>query len=485
MNELLRLKTKIILKTEEKVNNLYVIGITLVATLGGFLFGFDSGVINGTVKGLESAFNAEDIGSGFNVASMLLGCAVGAFFAGKLADAYGRRSMLILSAIFFIISAWGSGIATTSPEFIVYRIIGGLAVGAASVMAPAYIAEIAPARFRGALATVQQVAIIFGLFMSFLSNYLLADISGSAENILWLDYQTWRWMFWMELFPAAVFLISLLFIPESPRYLVAKQKNDKAVKVLSRLYGAVVGQRKVDEIDASLAKDHHKPSWSDLYDKTLGRIKPIVWIGIGLASFQQFVGINVVFYYGSVLWQAVGFGENDALLINVVSGALSIGAVAAALVLVDKVGRKPLLVIGSVGMSITLALVVVAFTSGSLVTNPETGDTTLQLSDSMGMLALIAANLYVVFFNASWGPVMWVMLGEMFPNQIRGLGLAIAGLAQWGSNFLVTLTFPMILGSAGLAVAYSLYTVGAIISIFFVIKYVYETKGKELEEMEG
>ncbi|KYG77277.1 MFS transporter [Roseivirga spongicola] len=471
------------LKTEEKVNNLYVIGLTLVATLGGFLFGFDSGVINGTVKGLESAFNAEDIGSGFNVASMLLGCAVGAFFAGRLADLYGRRSMLIVSSVFFIISAYGSGIAGSSGEFIIYRILGGLAVGAASVMAPAYIAEIAPAKYRGALATIQQVAIIIGLFLSFLSNYQLANISGSAENPLWWDFETWRWMFWMEIIPAAIFFISLLFIPESPRFLVAKQKQTKAEKVLSKLYGTVVGKRKVTEIDASLAKDKHKPKFSDLYDKVKGRVRPIVWIGIGLAVFQQFVGINVVFYYGAVLWQAVGFGESDALLINVVSGALSIGAVAAALVLVDRIGRKPLLVIGSIGMSITLALVVVAFATGSLVADPVTGEETLQLSDAMGMMALIAANAYVVFFNASWGPVMWVMLGEMFPNQIRGLGLAVAGLAQWGANFLVTLTFPILLGSAGLAFAYSLYTIGAVVSIFFVIKYVYETKGKELEEM--
>lgn len=471
------------MNTEEKVNKLYVIGLTLVATLGGFLFGFDSGVINGTVKGLESAFNAADIGSGFNVASMLLGCAVGAFFAGRLADLYGRRSMLIVSAVLFIISAWGSGIAGSSGEFIVYRILGGLAVGAASVMAPAYIAEIAPAKYRGALATVQQVAIITGLFLSFLSNYQLANISGSAENPLWWDFETWRWMFWMEIIPASIFFISLLFIPESPRFLVAKKKVSKAEKVLSKLYGDIVGKKKVGDIGASLAQDGHKPRFSDLYDKVKGRVRPIVWIGIGLAVFQQFVGINVVFYYGAVLWQAVGFGENDALLINVVSGALSIGAVAAALLLVDKIGRKPLLVIGSVGMSITLALVVVAFTSGSLVADPVTGAKTLELSDAMGMLALIAANAYVVFFNASWGPVMWVMLGEMFPNQIRGLGLAVAGLAQWGANFLVTLTFPILLGSAGLAFAYSLYTIGAVISIFFVVKYVYETKGKELEEM--
>ncbi|MEL6135641.1 MAG: MFS transporter, partial [Bacteroidota bacterium] len=236
-------------------------------------------------------------------------------------------------------------------------------------------------------------------------------------------------------------------------------------------------------ISASLAMDH-KPSLSDLYDTISGKVRPIVWVGIGLAAFQQFVGINVVFYYGAVLWQAVGFGESDALLINVVSGALSIAAVLAALLLVDRIGRKPLLLIGSIGMSITLALVVVAFSTGSLVES-EGGGTTLSMSDSMGLLALINANAYVVFFNFSWGPVMWVMLGEMFPNQLRGSGLAVSGLSQWLSNFLVTLTFPLLLASAGLAFAYSLYTLGAILSIFFVRKYVFETKGKELEQMKG
>lgn len=467
------------MKQEQKTNNLYIILITLVATLGGFLFGFDSGVINGTVKGLETAFKAQNIGSGFNVASMLLGCAVGAYFAGRLADKYGRRTMLILAAMFFIVSAWGSGIAGSSIEFILYRIIGGLAVGAASVMAPAYISEIAPAKYRGALSTIQQIAIITGLFLSFLSNYFLAKFSGSSENILWLDFETWRWMFWMELIPAVTFLLSLFFIPESPRFLVANDKKEKALAVLKKLYGGATGNIKLDEIAASLAGDH-KPRLSDLYDKTLRKIKPIVWVGIGLATFQQLVGINVVFYYGAILWQAVGFGESDALLINVVSGGLSIGAVVAALILVDRVGRKPLLVVGSIGMSITLALVVVAFTTGSLL-----ADNTLELSDSMGTLALIAANLYVVCFNFSWGPVMWVMLGEMFPNQIRGSGLAVSGLAQWGSNFLITLTFPILLASMGLAFAYSIYTVGAIVSVFFVIKFVYETRGKELEQMEG
>jgi SP family sugar:H+ symporter-like MFS transporter len=459
---------------------LYVILISCVATIGGFLFGFDSGVINGTVDGLQTAFNSDSVGTGFSVASMLLGCAAGAFFAGTLADKFGRRNVLIVSAICFIISAWGSGIAESSPEFIVYRVIGGLAVGAASVMAPAYISEVAKASFRGRMSTVQQVAIIVGLTAAFLSNYTLAEISGSTLEPLWLGYATWRWMFWIELFPAGIFLIALLTIPESPRFLVASGNKEKAKTVLIKLYGTKEGTEKVAEIDASLASDHHKPKLSDLYDKQAGRIRPILWIGIGLASFQQLVGINVIFYYGAVLWQSVGFSESDALLINVVSGSVSIAAVVGALLLIDKVGRKPLLWIGSVGMAITLALMALAFSTSSL---DEAGNPAL--SDAMGTLAFLSANLYVICFNFSWGPCMWVMLGEMFPNQIRGSGLAISGLFQWVSNFAITMTFPIMLTGIGLPGAYSFYAICAAISAWFIIKFVHETRGRELEEMEG
>ena len=460
-------------------NFTFVLLISCVATIGGFLFGFDSGVINGTVGGLQIAFNSDDMGTGFNVASMLLGCAVGAAAAGRLADFYGRRSMLIIAAILFIISAWGSGIATGSIEFIIYRIIGGLAVGAASVMAPAYISEVAPAAYRGRLSSIQQVAILSGLTAAFLSNYLLADISGSSLNILWMGFETWRWMFWVELVPAIIFLLALFFIPESPRFLIAKDNKKDALRVLKKLYGDSEGEKKVSEIDESLASDHHKPSMSDLIDKTTNKLRPLVWVGIGLATFQQLIGINVVFYYGAILWQSVGFSENDALLINTVSGVVSIFACITALLLVDKIGRKPLLLIGSVGMAITLGLTAIAFATGSFDASGS-----LSLTDSMGTLALVSANLYVIFFNLSWGPVMWVMLGEMFPNQIRGSGLAVAGFFQWFSNFLITMSFPILLTSIGLAGAYGMYTFFAVISIIFVIKYVHETKGIELEDMQ-
>lgn len=468
--------------THEKDNLLFIVLISLVATIGGFLFGFDSGVINGTVDGLEKAFSSDSIGTGFNIASMLLGCAIGAFFAGRLADLYGRKTLLVIAAVFFIISAWGSGISMSSNEFIFYRILGGLAVGAASVMAPAYISEVASARYRGLLTSIQQVAIISGLFMAFVSNYFLAKTAGVSTALLWLDMEAWRWMFWIELAPAVFFLVALLFIPESPRFLVVSGKKEKAAKVLSRLYGQKSGQEKLLEIAQSLASDH-QPRFSDLINKQgnngRGKVRKIVWVGVGLAVFQQLVGINVVFYYGAVLWQAVGFSESDALLINVISGGVSIAACIITMLYVDKIGRKPLLKWGSIGMAVTLAIVAFAFFGAEVDANGSL------ILGNKGSLALIAANAYVFCFNFSWGPVMWVMLGEMFPNQIRGSGLAVAGVAQWMANFAITITFPILLASIGLAAAYGFYALSAAVSIIFVVKYVHETKGTELEDMQG
>jgi MFS transporter, SP family, sugar:H+ symporter len=470
-------------RTENKV---FILFISLVATIGGFLFGFDSGVINGTVDGLQQAFQSQSVGTGFNVASMLLGCAVGAFFAGRLADISGRRTLLLISSVLFIISAWGSGVAETSFEFVIYRILGGLAVGAASVITPAYICEVAPARYRGMLTTLQQIAIIFGLFIAFVSNYLLANYAGASTATLWLDFAAWRWMFWIELVPAFLFLLMLLFIPESPRFLVLRGRTAAAELVLTRLYGAVAARRKLTEIQQSLTADH-SPKLSDLLNPAsstdasapAGKVRKIVWVGIGLASFQQLVGINVVFYYGAVLWQAVGFSESDALFINVISGGLSIAACVITLLVIDKIGRRPLLKWGSIGMSLTLASMVLAFLNAS-----QDAQGNLLMGD-WGLVALIAANAYVFFFNLSWGPVMWVMLGEMFPNQLRGLGLAVSGLSQWSCNFLITMTFPLLLASVGLAGAYGLYTLGALLSVWFVVRMVHETKGTELEQMQG
>ncbi|WP_313642344.1 sugar porter family MFS transporter [Stenotrophomonas sp.] len=460
-------------------NTRLIVLISMVATIGGFLFGFDSGVINGTQDGLHQTFRSGEWMQGFEIASMLLGCAVGAFSAGRLSDTLGRRNVLIISALMFLLSALGAGGAPSSAWFIVARVVGGFAVGAASVISPAYIAEVAPARYRGRLATIQQIAIISGLTAAFLSNYLLAATAGASTQPLWGGHAAWRWMFWMQAVPSLVFLGLLLTIPESPRYLVVKRRKAQALQVLARLYGQDQAQTKLAEIDGSLSADPHRPRLSDLRNAATGRIRSIVWVGIGLATFQQLVGINVVFYYGAVLWQAVGFSENDALLINVLSGALSIGACLVTVMLIDRIGRKPLLWVGSAGMAVSLALVVAAFASGTL------SEGHLQLPGHMGTLALVAANAYVVFFNLSWGPVMWVMLGEMFPNQIRGSALAVAGAAQWTANFGVTVTFPILLAAAGLAATYSIYLVAAVISVFFVLRYVQETKGRELEQMQG
>jgi SP family sugar:H+ symporter-like MFS transporter len=448
----------------------------VVAALGGFLFGFDSGVINGTVDALNRAFHSSNLGSGFNVASILLGCAVGAFLAGSLADKFGRRSVLIVTAIFFVWGSWGSGIAHGSLEFILYRVMGGLAVGAASIVCPAYISEIAPSAVRGRLSSLQQLAIVLGLFFAFLSNYLFAGAAGRAGNPFWFGFQAWRWMFWAEIIPAAVFFLGLLFIPESPRYLVAANRAETARTVLERL-GHPDPTKKVREIQKTL-RTGHKPRMSDLYDPVIKKIRPILWVGIGLAAFQQLVGINVVFYYGEVLWRAAGLSESNALLQNVISGAVNIGSTFVAIALVDKLGRKPLLIFGSVGMTFTLATLAWIFASSAL---DEHGK--LALRGSAGLSALVAANAYIFCFGVSWGPVMWVMLGEMFQNQFRGAALSVSGFVQWMSNFAITMTFPILLGSFGLGGAYGLYTLFAAVSILFVVKLVRETKGKPLEEM--
>jgi SP family sugar:H+ symporter-like MFS transporter len=451
--------------------------ITVVATIGGFLFGFDSGVINGTVDGLQKAFGSDQVGTGFNVASMLIGCAVGAFGAGNLANHIGRRGVLILSAVCFLISAWGSGIAGGSMEFIIYRLLGGLAVGAASVLSPAYISEIAPAHIRGRLSSLQQVAIITGLFSAFFSNYGLASLAeGSAQNILAWGFEAWRWMFWVEMLPAALFLIALGFIPESPRYLVAAGKRDRAIEVIAQLHPGSA-EAKVGQIENSLERDH-QPRLRDVAGPAFG-LQPIVWIGIALAMFQQLAGINVVFYYGAVLWQSVGFTEADALLINVISGALSIAACVGAIACIDHIGRKPLLLGGSIGMAVFLGTLALIF--ASTPADPESGK--LLLEGTPGILALIAANLYVVAFNLTWGPVVWVTLGEMFPNQLRGAAIALSGLALWTANFAITLTFPMLLTGLGLGVAYGIYTAFAALSFPFIRKFIHETRGRELELM--
>ncbi|MFP4289493.1 MAG: sugar porter family MFS transporter [Bacteroidales bacterium] len=456
-----------------------IIYLSVVAALGGFLFGFDSGVINGTVDALQGAFNSDAVGTGFNVASMLLGCAAGAFFAGTLADKFGRKYVLIAAAAMFIVSAWGSGISGSSTEFVFYRIIGGLAVGAASILSPAYIGEIAPPQIRGRLISLQQLAIVLGLFFAFFSNYNLALQAGSASSELWMGFNAWQWMFWMELIPASLFFLLLLFIPESPRYLVAAGKAEKAFDVLASLTNKVLAGKQVEEIKSTVI-GQRKPRITDIINNTTKKVHPIVWIGMALAALQQFTGINVVFYYGSVLWQAAGFTEADALLQNVITGVVNISFTILAIYLVERLGRKPLLMIGGLGQAFMLGILGLLFTYGS---QPVADGESIKMVGNNGVYALLAANGYVAFFAFTWGPIMWVMLGEMFSNKFRGAALAVAGLVQWLSNFLITITFPILLANIGLGVSYGIYAAFGVVAYFVVKKYVTETKGKTLEQI--
>ena len=454
----------------------YVLFISAVAAIGGFLFGFDSGVINGTVTALGKAFQSDSVATGFNVASVLLGCAIGALVAGPLADRVGRKPVMIITAIVFALSAWGSGDAQTASAFILFRLIGGLGIGAASVLAPAYISEVAPAALRGRLATLQQLAIVLGLFAAFVSNYLIASAAGGAQYEFLFGLPAWRWMFWVELAPALLFLLGVLMIPESPRYLVAQGKLDKARAVFRRIHPGSEDQQ-IAEVSQSL-QGNKKPSISDLFIQGSRKLHPIIWVGIALSVFQQFVGINVVFYYGAELWQAAGFDESQSLFINVLAGTTNIVSTFIAIALIDKIGRKPLLLVGSIGMFVSLALLTLIFGTAGFDAAGK-----LALTENMGTVALITANLFVVFFGLSWGPVVWVLLGEIFNNRIRGAALAVAASAQWIANFAITMTFPVLLGSIGLAGAYGFYTLSAFVSIFFVVKYIKETRGKSLEAM--
>lgn len=461
----------------QKQNVSFVILIAGAAALGGFLFGFDTAVINGAVSALSKTFQADSVMTGFAVSCALLGSALGAFIAGAIADRQGRLKSMILASILFTLSAIGSGIAFSIWDFIFWRALGGVAVGIASVIAPAYIAEVAPAHLRGRLGSLQQLAIVVGIFIALVCDYFIAlGAGGSAEAPFLFNISAWRWMFWTEIPPAVLYGVAALMIPESPRYLVARGRTQEAAKVLEKVIGGDVQAKIADILQTVLVE--RKPKFSDLLSRS-GGLLPIVWIGIGLSILQQFVGINVIFYYSSVLWQAVGFSEENSLLITVITGVVNIVTTLIAIAYVDKFGRKPLLLLGSIGMTVTLGTLTLVF--GNATLDPVTGNPTL--TGSSGIIALLAANLYVVFFGCSWGPIVWVLLGEIFNNKIRAAALSLAASVQWMANFIVSTSFPPLLQYFGLGSAYGLYTIASAISIFFVAFLIRETKGKELEEM--
>jgi len=455
-----------------------VILLAAVAALGGFLFGFDTAVINGTVVAIREAFGMGAGLTGFVVSSALLGCIAGAYLAGRLADRWGRVRVMVLAAALFTVSALGSGFAFSPWDLILWRLIGGLGVGAASVIAPAYIAEISPAAVRGRLGSLQQLAIVTGIFVALLSDAFLAGVAGGAAEPLWFGKEAWRWMFWTGVIPAVAYGVLSLQIPESPRYLVAKGRHEEAHAVLSQVLVTGVRER-IAEIRRTVSEER-RTSFADLR-KPGGGLLPIVWIGIALSVFQQFVGINVIFYYSSTLWQSVGFTEADALTQTVITSVTNIVVTVIAIALIDRIGRRLLLLIGSTGMFLTLGTLAAVFGTADLVKNAQ-GVLEPVLGDTQGLIALLAANGFVVFFGMSWGPAVWVLLGEMFNNRIRGTALGLAAAAQWLANFAISTSFPK-MAEIGLSFAYGFYTTMAFLSFLFVLKFVPETKGRQLEDM--
>ena len=452
-----------------------VIAVTVAAAVGGFLFGFDSSVINGAVDSIQGNFGLGDFFTGFVVAVALLGCAVGAWFAGALADRWGRKKVMLLGSALFTISSVGSGFAFSVPDLMLWRVIGGIGIGIASVIAPTYISEIAPARYRGSLASLQQLAITVGIFSALLSDAVLQNAAGGPSNDLWWGLEAWRWMFLVGVIPALVYGILALLIPESPRYLVGKNLDREAAQVLANITGELRPDERVHEIRLTLRRESTS-SFGDIRGPRFG-LQPLVWVGIIMAIFQQFVGINAIFYYSTTLWKSVGFTENQSFTTSVITSVINVAMTFVAILFVDRIGRRILLMIGSIGMFVSLLLAAIAFSQAV-----GEGDN-VELPDPWGAVALVGANMFVVFFAATWGPIMWVMLGEMFPNRMRAVALGLSTAANWIANFTVTLAFPPLTSTVGLWFLYSLFALFALLSFFFVRAKIPETKGMELEDM--
>ena len=461
-------------ETQKPSTNGKVIALAVAGAVGGFLFGFDSSVMNGAVDAIQTQFGLGQTLTGFAVACALLGCAVGAFFGGRIADRFGRIPVMVLGAILFLVSALGSGFAFGVVDLIVWRLVGGLGIGIASVIAPAYIAEISPRQIRGRLASLQQLAITLGIFSALMSDAIFANSAGGAGEPFWLDLEAWRWMFLACAVPAVVYGGLALALPESPRYLVLNGRDEEARAVFTRIWPNGDVDRAVREIKDSIEADRVAQRTGTLRGRTLG-LKPIVWVGIILSVFQQFVGINVIFYYSTTLWKAVGFEESDSLTISVITSVTNVLVTLVAIVLVDRIGRRPILLSGSIGMAVSLGTMALAFSQAQSV------DGAPSLPGAWAPIALVAANVFVVAFGASWGPIVWVLLGEIFPNSIRARALGLAAAAQWIANFLITVTFPP-LASASLPITYGLYATFAALSFLFVLWKIPETNGMSLEE---
>lgn len=468
--------------------NPQVVLLTLIATLGGLLFGYDTAVINGAVDSLKAYFidprftnlanpaqaNAANSLLGFVVSSALIGCIVGGLLGGWVSSRIGRKRGLVIAAVLFLISALGA----SAPEFpfaaighggpgfmwnfVGYRILGGIGVGLASMLSPMYIAEIAPPKVRGNLVAWNQFAIIFGMLVIYFVNF---GISKEGSGDLWLNSIGWRYMFLSGAIPAGLFLILLFLVPETPRYLMLKGDESRARAVLAKLVTPEEGEVELAEIRASLDERHS--------GKLFSYGVRVVFIGVLLSIFQQFVGINVVLYYATDIFKGMGFTTNVSLLQTIIVGAVNLTFTVVAILTVDHFGRRPLQIIGALIMAASMISLGTEFFLGA-----------------KGMAALICMLVYTAGFAVSWGPVTWVLLSEIFPTQIRGKAMALAVAVQWIANYLVSWTFPILNNDPGLVkhfnhgLAYWIYGVMGILAAVFMWMFVPETKGRTLEQME-
>lgn len=448
---------------------LYITGITLVATLGGLLFGYDTAVISGAEKSLQ-AFLIQSQGlstwvHGATTSSALIGCIIGGALSGLFASRLGRKKSLMVAAALFFVSALGSGY----PEFLFfkhgeasigllwmfnfYRIIGGIGVGMASAICPMYIGEIAPANIRGRLVSINQFAIIFGMLVVYFVNWGIA----SGKTLEWINSIGWRWMFLSEAIPAGLFGLLLFTVPETPRYLTLVKKEEEALKVLTKINGVEKAKEILSDIKNTV--EHHSA-------KVFSYGKTVIIIGVLLSVFQQFVGINVALYYAPRIFESMGVAKDASMMQTVVMGLVNVVFTVLAILTVDRWGRKPLLMVGSIGMAVGMFAI-----SG------------LAYFQVIGISTLVFIIVYTASFMMSWGPICWVLISEIFPNKIRGRAVAIAVAAQWTANYFISSTYPSMMEFSG-AFTYGFYGVMSVLSFVFVWRMVPETKGKTLEEME-
>ena len=449
--------------------------IAAAAAMGGLLFGYDSAVINGAVTGIQDHFRVSSAETGTIVAIALLGSAVGAGFAGRLADRIGRLRVMHLAAALFMVSALGSALPPNVWVLGAWRVLGGVAIGLASLIGPTYIAEVAPAAHRGRLASFQQAAIVLGITASQLVNWAVVQAAGGkSENALG-GLSAWQWMLMACVVPAIGYYLLTVRIPESPHYLVKAGRRQEARLALIDIEGPEADiETRLADIENALRTDH-SPRLRDVLDRRFGLL-PIVWAGIGLAVFQQLVGINVIFYYSSILWQSVGIDQAGSLLISLSTSIVNIVGTAVAILLIDRIGRKPLALIGSAGMAVSLALAAWSFSYKTGI-----GDN-ISIPDTQGTVALVAAHTFVFFFAVSWGVVLWVLVGEMFPLRIRAAAMSTATAFNWIANWAVTESFPR-MSEWNLSATYVIYATFALLSLGFVLGFVRETNGRQLEQV--